>query len=157
MLDRRVTPALAGITAMSYAEESFVDRAIEIAQGAAEPGVNDREARAFKRLPHEAWVMFVEVTPTGERLEPLTLRAIEISAGGMSLQSATRVEPGCRGAVMISKSTGEPAVLGVLVVHCRPSDRMNHECGVAFGALPQGVTLADFQDVDGRTGEAEAA
>ena len=143
---------------MSYAEESFVDRAIEIAQGIVSPGPAEREARAFKRLPYEAWIMFVEVSPTGAKTEPITMRAIEISAGGMSLKSATRVEPGTRGGVMIGKSGGDPAVLGALIVHCRPAEDSSHECGLAFGELPAGITLDDFQRVDGDSGAgAEAA
>ena len=109
-----------------------------------------REQRETLRLPFNAQVAYVRITPAGELTVPVLLGAENISVGGLCVRSSEALEVGSRGAVLVSRSDGEPVVLAAKVVHCNEVSNRKFDCGLEFEAALPSVTMRDFHDKDGK-------
>jgi hypothetical protein len=136
---------------MRHADPRCIDRIIDIARGAAPAGPAERENRESSRVPYAAPIAMVQFRPSGDKTSPVTLSAQDISIGGLGVISTRELAVGCRGAVMILRSDGEPVVLGARVVHMRASGPRQYECGLEFEIPPpaMSVSLDDFRDARG--------
>ncbi len=128
-----------------------IDRILDIARGAAPAGPGERENRESARVPYAAPVAMVQFRPSGDKTSPVTLTCQDISIGGLGVISPRELPVGCRGAVLMLRSNGDPVVLGARVVHTNPAGPRQYECGLEFETPPPAVavSLDDFRDARG--------
>ena len=135
---------------MSSSNARLIDEVIDIARGVSFPGRFGREQRDTARLPFNGMVAYVRITPVGELAPPVLLAAGDISVGGMCVRSPETLPVGSRGAVLVSRSNGEPVVLAAKVVHCNQVGTCKFECGLEFEVALPAATIRDFHDGDGK-------
>jgi hypothetical protein len=134
---------------MSEQQHNLADQFIDVASGlSAAAAIDDRRAR--RRLQYEALVALVLISPTGERGQPLVVRARDLSLTGMGVVSRHMMYPGSQGALQIVRSNGTSALVGVQVRHSRYIGNMEHYTGLKFIALPSDISTSDFLDRHGR-------
>lgn len=110
----------------------------------------DTERRQKKRVPYRAPLAIVLIGPTGEKSRPLVIRAKNISIGGLRLAGRQMFHVGSFGAVLMRRSDGRRALVGVKVVHCAYAGNLEHVTGLQFIPLPREMTADDFLDDHGR-------
>jgi len=126
------------------------DELIDIAVGKASPVLVENERRRRRRLQYTEPVVVVMIGPTGHCAQPVALRARDLSYDGICVCSRTMMYPGSRGAVQLKRSTGEMAIIGVQVQHCRYAGAMQHYVGMKFVPLTEEIPSAAFLDRRGR-------
>ena len=136
--DRLAVPE--GDGSMGTKNQELADYFIDAAEGKRSGAVAGSDRRIKKRVPYNALVAIVLVGPTGQRGQPIVLRAKDLSLGGLCVLSRTMMYPGSRGAVQLVRSTGDVALVGVEVRHCRYSGDMQHQVGLQF--VPMAAELA---------------
>jgi hypothetical protein len=134
---------------MTRPDASVIDRLIDIARGSAQVSAEERENRDTKRVAFSGSVALVQVTATGDRTRPLIVRCKNISPGGLCIVSRQMLHIGHGGAVMMQRSNGTTVLLGARVVHCSYIGNMEHESGIEFTPLPEGISERDFHDAQG--------
>jgi hypothetical protein len=136
---------------MHQPDPNRIDRILDIARGAAPAGPGERESRESARVPHVAPVAMVQFRPSGDKTSPVTLTCQEISIGGLGVISPRELAVGCRGAILMLRSNGEPVLLGARVVHTKPAGPRQYESGLEFEIPPAAVavSLDDFRDARG--------
>ena len=126
------------------------DRLIDLAAGLKSGEVASDERRSRQRVPYDATVALILLGPDGYRSEPILLRAKDISAGGVCVISRNMIHVGAAGAMQLVRSDGRAALVGVQVRHCRYVGKMQHQTGLQFSDMPEGLSPKDFLDQDGR-------
>lgn len=121
-------------------------RAPEPAGGCLER--HHRERRRYVRRPCERWVGLMTIAPDGTRGPVRTARTEDISVGGLGLYSWEQLSG--RGAVLMPRTQGGPAIVGAEVVYCRPRSRHDFDCGLRFTGPVDDLGEEDFVDEDGR-------
>jgi hypothetical protein len=111
------------------------------------PGRDDHERRQHVRRTCDRWIGVVTVDPDGRKSPVVTVRAEDISAGGLGVYAWTTLQG--RGAALIPRTGGEPAIVGTDVVYCRSRSRHDFDCGLRFTAPPSEISIDDFRDTDG--------
>lgn len=122
----------------------------QIIDAASSGEATESDRRLNDRKPYEALVAVVLVQPEGGSSDPIVLRAIDISVGGMGVVSRQMLHPGTRGAVQLVRSNGQRALVGFETRHSRYTGSLRHETGLEFTALPEGLSAEDFMDEKGR-------
>jgi hypothetical protein len=130
-------------------QQAFSDQLIDLAAGlrAGEPPV---ERRGGRRVPYQAYVALLLISPTGDRCRPVVLRARNISHHGISVVSRNMIYPGSTGAMQLVRSDGRVALVGVKVKASKYMGGMEHHSAMSFIPLPQGVATDEFLDKHGR-------
>ena len=129
--------------------DNAIDRILDVAQGKAEADPNDLENRGTRRQEYGGLVAFVQWTPTGGKSISTVVRCKNISPTGMCIQSRYMLHVGHEGSVLLLRSDGEQAMLGVKVVHCSYIGEMTHESGLEFCELNSNFSIEDFRDEHG--------
>lgn len=130
-----------------------IDRLLDIARGVAPAGSWDREHRDATRLPFLRPVALILFKPSGETTRPMIMTADNISSGGLCVIGSRELSVGCRGAVMVAKSGGEPIILGTRVVYANARGLNEFECGLEFEFPPAVISFEDFRDTHGNLPE----
>ena len=100
-------------------------------------------------MDHDAKIGFVQMTPSGAKSIPTVVQCKNISSTGMCVISRYMLHKDHEGAVLVRRSNGADAIVGVRVVHCRYTGDMEHESGLEFIPLPGQFTVEDFRDEQG--------
>ena len=94
--------------------------------------------------PRREWKSPVQVAWLADHVEDCrinTLRASDISAGGMALISRSMVHPGQQGIVLLGKGKCDPIVRGLEVCHCRYDVRLGqHVIGCSWIVIPPQIS-----------------
>jgi hypothetical protein len=122
--------------------------AIAAGEEHADAVLSDRRAKG--RVPYQGWVVLLLLGPAGERYPPRTLRAHDISSGGICVVSPQMMHVNSEGAIQMVRSDGSMAMAGVRVCHCRYIGKMKHHVGLAFIPMPEDFENESFLDEDGR-------
>lgn len=133
---------------MTHARPPVTDQLIDVLSGRSRSV--PRERRAHYRHPYSAVIAVVLVGADGTRSQPMALRAKNISLGGVGVIGRQMMHPGQKGAIQLVRSDGSTAVVGVQVKHCRYVGGMDHESGLQFMPMPQGIEPDDLLDGSNR-------
>jgi len=82
---------------------------------------------------------------------PMVYQGVDISCGGLCIQSRGMLHTDTLGAVQLRKSSGDLVVIGVRVCHCRYVEKGMHHIGLAFIDTPNSVSSKVFNDPSGRS------
>jgi len=95
-----------------------------------------------------AWV----AEPYQSKINPITLEAHDISAGGLSIRSRTMMHPGQFGIVLLGRGKNETLVRGVEVRFCRYDTKScEHIIGCCWSSIPKQINLEVLEHDDGPT------
>ena len=128
-----------------------VDQIIDAA-AAISPGTCPREdRRQNRRLPYNSPVAMQFLARDGAKQTPITGRGRDLSTSGIKIDCDQSVPSKSRGVIQLIRSTGQIALIGVTVMHCRPDAASRaHTLGLQFAPLPDGIAIADYCDEKGR-------
>ncbi len=128
----------------------FTDRLIDVADGTATAQTLASDRRSKKRHPYTAIVALVLIEPGSTSGRPMVLQARDLSLNGICVMSKTMMYPGSHGAMQLVRSSGQMAIVGVRVQHCRYVSDMQHEVGFKFIPLAEEIDARAFLDRRGR-------
>lgn len=94
------------------------------------------ERRQHERHAYHQLVILTLLTPDGKPQITAQATGVDISKGGLCLDSRTMLYPGAIGIARLPKSNGESTIVGIQVRHCRYIGNMTHRSGLRFIALP---------------------
>ena len=130
----------------SHPTDQIIDAAEALRPGDASLPI---ETRRQKRYEYNALVAIVLRGPDGARSRPVVVRGSDLSMGGLSVLSSIPLSVGVRGVMQIVRSTGQFALVGFQVRHCRALGNADYCAGLEFASLPDGFTREEFLDSDG--------
>lgn len=135
---------------MSEPENQITDQLIDIASGALPAPVEIDERRAKDRQSYQSLIGLIFANDDGTLADPLVLRAKNISLGGLCLVSRELIAEGRQGVLQLVRSNGKLALAGVEVRYCKYVFDLEHEVGLQFVPMPEGLKTEDFLDENGR-------
>lgn len=124
---------------MSSATAKVADGLIDYAAGLQQTDDfdPDLDRREHERHPYRQAITVTLITPEGHPGTPVTVNAMDISQGGICIESRTMFRPGAVGTASLPRSDGRSANVGIQVCHCRYVGRMMHRTGLRFIPLPE--------------------
>ena len=111
----------------------------------------EEERRGGERHPYSGRVAIVLINEDKQLSMPMVYQGVDISGGGLCIQSRGMLHTGTVGAVQLRKSSGDLVVIGVRVCHCRYVEKGMHHIGLAFIETPTSINRKVFNDTNGRS------
>lgn len=122
---------------MSDASEQVTDELISDAASMVATIELEAERRTAERhdYPHKVVVLLRSVDSSQPR--PIPVQGVDISSGGLCVESKTIFRPGAVGVVQLKRSDGTHALVGVQVCRCTYTGDMMHQSGLRFIPAPE--------------------
>ncbi len=108
------------------------------------------ERRSRERTPFTGKVALVLIAD-GKIQPPALYKAVNISPGGLCLQSRGMVHTDQAGAVQMRKSDGQVVTVGVIIRHCRYVADGIHHIGIQFAGMPPKLYPSHFETSPGHS------
>ncbi len=120
-------------------QDQVTDALINDAAGMVDVIDLEAERRSSERFdyPHNVEVILRSIN--GTTAKPIVAQGVNISSGGLCIESRVVFRPGAVGIARLKRSDGSFAVIGVQVCRCRYVSNMMHRTGMRFIPLPKDV------------------
>lgn len=96
----------------------------------------DLHKKNQQRVPYTAEVDLFLLSEDGKVRQPITVKTVDISQGGICIRSRNMFHVGEVGGIKLIRSDGAQLLVGVEVRHCRYIGEMLHNTGLQFIPLP---------------------
>jgi hypothetical protein len=114
----------------------------DLINGAAHLGAQGfAEKRDQERHPYKTAITLRLLSPGGQIGQPLQVQGVDISQGGICVESRNMFHPGSVGGMLLVRSDGSQTLVGVRVAHCRYVSGMKHNTGFQFIPVPPQVAM----------------
>lgn len=137
---------------LSNAASKCLRAAERISRGELPP-VDPADRREHKRHAFRREVISVWAGDGASPHAMASLRSIDISSGGLSLESRSMLYDGQRGVIRLCLPDREPILAGVEALHCRYAGKMRYVIGCRFHRPPHALGRLRFVE---RNGEVSA-